>query len=65
MDAAQASNRPLIALGFFGSASKIPAEIAKRAAEIVDWNERQIVDAVRRQARGEATNRWETIEFKL
>jgi hypothetical protein len=65
MDAAQASNRPLIGLGFFGSAVKIPAEIAIRAAEIVDWNERQIVDAVRRQARGEATNRWETIEFKL
>jgi hypothetical protein len=65
MDAAQASNRPLIALGFFGSAAKVPAEIAKRAAEIVDWNERQIADAVRRQARGEATNRWETIEFKL
>ncbi len=65
MDAAQASNLPLIALGFFGSAAKVPAEIAKRAAEIVDWNERQIVDAVRRQARGEATNRWETIEFKL
>jgi len=44
---------------------KVPPEIAKRAAEIVDWNERQIVDAIRRQARGEATNRWETIEFKL
>ena len=65
MDAAQASNLPLIALGFFGSAAKVPAEIAKRAAEIVDWNERLIADAVRRQARGEATNRWDTIEFKL
>ena len=65
MDAAQAANLPLIGLGLFGSAAKVPAEIAKRTAEIVDWNERQIVDAVRRQARGEATNRWETIEFKL
>jgi len=65
MDAAQASNIPLVALGFFGSAEKIPAEILKRAAETVEWNERQIVDAIRRQARGEATNRWETIEFKL
>jgi hypothetical protein len=54
-----------VALGFFGSAAKLPAEILKRAAETVDWNERQIVDAIRRQARGEATNRWETIEFKL
>ena len=65
MDAAQASNLPLVALGLFGSATKVPAEIVKRAAEIVDWNERQIVDAIRRQARHEATNRWETIEFKL
>jgi hypothetical protein len=65
MDAAQASNLPLIGLGFFGNVAKVPPEIAKRAAEMVDWNERQIVDAVRRQARGEATNRWETIEFKL
>jgi hypothetical protein len=65
MDAAQASNLPLVALGLFGSATKVPAEIVKRAVEIVDWNERQIVDAIRRQARHEATNRWETIEFKL
>ena len=65
MDAAQATNIPLVALGFFGSAAKLPAEISKRVAETVDWNERQIVDAIRRQARGEATNRWETIEFKL
>jgi hypothetical protein len=65
MDAAQAANVPLIGLGVFGSAAKLPADMVKRCAEIVDWNERQIVDAIRRQARGEATNRWETIEFKL
>jgi hypothetical protein len=65
MDVAQASNLPLIALGFFGSAAKVPPEILKRVAETVDWNERQIADAIRRQARGEATNRWETVEFKL
>jgi hypothetical protein len=65
MDAARASNVPLVALGVFGSDAKIPAEVVKRVNEIVDWNDRQIVDAIRRQARKEATNRWETIEFKL
>jgi hypothetical protein len=65
MDAAQAASIPLVALGLFGNAAKLPAEIVKRVSEIVDWNERQIVDAVRQQARKEATNRWETIEFKL
>ena len=42
-----------------------PRKIVKRANDTVDWNERQIVDAIRQQARKEATNRWETIEFKL
>jgi hypothetical protein len=65
MDAAQAANIPLIALGLFGKEAKLPAEIVKRANDTVDWNERQIVDAIRQQARKEATNRWETIEFKL
>jgi hypothetical protein len=65
MDAAQATNIPLIALGLFGKDAKLPAELVKRANETVDWNERQIVDAIRQQARKEATNRWETIEFKL
>jgi hypothetical protein len=65
MDVAQAANLPLIALGVFGSSAKTPPEIAKRAAQIVDWNERQMADAIRQQARGEETNRWDTIEFKL
>ena len=65
MDVAQAANLPLIALGVFGSSAKVPTDIDKRAAQIVDWNERQIADAIRQQARGEETNRWDTIEFKL
>jgi hypothetical protein len=65
MDAAQATNIPLVALGVFGNAAKLPAALVKRVNEVVDWNERQIVDAIRQQARKEATNRWETIEFKL
>jgi hypothetical protein len=65
MDAAQAIERPLIALGSFGGAEKLPDDIAKRAAEIVEWNARNIVDAVRRQARHEETTRWDTIEFKM
>ena len=45
--------------------AKVPAELTKRAAEVVGWNERLIIDAVRRQARHEDTVRWDTIEFKL
>ena len=65
MDAAQASNLPLIAMEPFGVSAKVPAELAKRAAVVVGWNERLIVDAVRKQARHEDTQRWDTIEFKL
>jgi len=65
MDAAQALDRPLIALGFFGTDEKLPVEIVKRAAELVDWNKRSIVDAIRRQARHEDTKRWDTIDFKM
>ena len=65
MDAAQAGNLPLVAIEPFGVKAKVPDEVAKRAAEVVGWNERLIVDAVRRQARHEDTVRWDTIEFKL
>jgi len=33
--------------------------------ETVSWDERALVDAVKRQARHEDTTRWDTIEFKL
>jgi hypothetical protein len=65
MDAAQATNLPLVAVEPFGGSVKVPVEVAKRAAEVVGWNERLIVDAVRRQARHEDTARWDVIEFKL
>jgi hypothetical protein len=65
MDVAQASNLPLVAMEPFGVNVKVPAEVVKRAAEVVGWNERLIIDAVKRQARHEDTQRWETIEFKL
>ena len=65
MDAAQAMNLPIVALEPFGGTQIMPKEVAERADERVEWNERLIVDALRRQARHEETTRWETIEFEL
>lgn len=65
MDAAQAMQLPIVAIEPFGGRGSVAAEISRRAAETVGWNGREIVDAVRRQARHEDTQRWETIEFKL
>ncbi len=65
MDAAEALDKPLIALPVFGRSEKLPDEIVKREPTVVEWDARQIVDAVRLQARHENTARWDVIEFKL
>ncbi|HEX7236649.1 MAG TPA: hypothetical protein VF405_06780, partial [Gammaproteobacteria bacterium] len=62
---AQAANLPLLAVEPFGVSVKVPPELTKRAAQVVGWNERLLVDAIRKQARHEDTQRWDTIEFKL
>jgi hypothetical protein len=62
---AQASQKPVILMKPFGSHASLPKAITDLANEIVDWDERALVDAIRRQARHEDTTRWDTIEFKL
>jgi hypothetical protein len=62
---AQACNKPVVVMKHFGSDAPVAKAIADLADEIVDWDSRALVDAVKRQARHEETNRWETIEFKL
>ena len=49
----------------FGSQRPVPKAMADLADEIVDWDERALVDAISRQARHEDTTRWDTIEFKM
>jgi len=65
MDVAEANEKPLIAIRPFGGVAETPQELAERVVENVEWNEREIVDALKRQARLEDTSRWETIEFTL
>jgi hypothetical protein len=62
---AQASNKPVILLKPFGSRAEVPKSILELASETCEWDERSLVDAIRRQARHEDTTRWDTIEFKL
>jgi hypothetical protein len=62
---AQASHKPVVLMKRFGSAAAVPKPLADLANEVVDWDERALVDAVRRQARHEDTARWDTIEFKI
>jgi hypothetical protein len=62
---AQASHKPVILMKPFGQRRDVPKEILQLADETVEWDERALVDAIRRQARHEETTRWDTIEFKL
>ena len=62
---AQASHKPVILMKPFGARKEVPKAILDLAKEVVDWDERALVDAIRRQARHEETTRWDTIEFKL
>ena len=62
---AQASQKPVVLLKPFGSGKAVPKALAELADEVVDWDERALIDAIRRQARHEDTTRWDTIEFKL
>ena len=62
---AQASNKPVILMKPFGARKDVPKSILDLTSEVVEWDERGLVDAIRRQARHEETTRWDTFEFKL
>jgi hypothetical protein len=65
MTFAKAADRPIIAMENFGSTEALPKAMKDLADEVSAWNERNLIDALRRQARHQETTRWDTIEFKL
>jgi hypothetical protein len=62
---AQANHKPVLLMKPFGTQKEIPKAIKDLVDEVLEWDERALVDAIRRQARHEETTRWDTIEFKL
>jgi hypothetical protein len=62
---AQANHIPVVLMKPFGGGREPPKSILDLADEVVEWDERALVDALRRQARHEETTRWDTIDFKL
>ena len=65
LNCAKGLDKPVIVLETFGVKEKMPVQLEALADEIIEWNERSIADAIRRQARHEDTARWDTIDFKL
>ena len=63
IDAARGLNKPVIGIQAFGQTVQLSPELLAKATEIVEWNERTIVDTIKRLARGEDTNQWEVVEF--
>lgn len=63
MDVAEANEKPTIAIRPFGGLLETPPELVERASEHIEWNNREIADALRRQARLEDTSRWDVIDF--
>ena len=62
---AKASNKPVVMLEAFGSKAAPPAALKGLVDETIEWNERELIDAIKRQARHEDTHRFDVIEFKL
>lgn len=65
LNCAKGFEKPVIVLEAFGVKEKLPVQLEALADEVVEWNERGLVDAIKRQARHEETTRWDVIEFKL
>ena len=49
----------------FGSTDTIAPAVQELADDVVPWDQRQLVDAIKREARHEETTRFDMIEFKL
>jgi hypothetical protein len=63
LDVAEANDLPIIAIRPFGGRSDTSEVLVARVKEHVEWNEREIADAIKRQARLEDTARWDVIDF--
>lgn len=65
LNCAKGLDKPVIVLESFGVKQKLAVQLEALGDEIIEWNERSIADAIRRQARHEDTARWDVIDFKL
>ena len=63
MDVADANEKPMIVIRPFGRVKPTPQVLVDRANEHIEWNAREIVDAIKRQARLEDTSRWDVVDF--
>ena len=63
MDVAKANKVKMVAMKPYGGVADTPEEIVERSEQVIEWNDREMVDAIKLHARGEDTARWEVIDF--
>lgn len=65
MHCAKAYDKPILVVEPFGSTDTIAPAVQELADDVVPWDRRQLIDAIKREARHEETTRFDVIEFKL
>ena len=65
LNCAKGLEKPVMVVELFGVKEKLPVQLEALSDEVVEWNERDMADAIRRQARHEDTSRWDVIDFKM
>lgn len=63
MDVAAANKIKMVAIRPFGGMTETAPGVVERVDEHIEWNAREMADAILRQGRGEDTARWEVIDF--
>lgn len=62
---AKSQDKAVIVVEPFGAGASIPARLKELADSVVGWNERDMTDVIRLQARHEDTTRFDVIDFKM
>lgn len=65
VDVAQANKIPVVGVKSFGETISIAKAVIDSCDDIIDWNDRAIIDAIKHLGRNEATSQWEVIDFDL
>lgn len=63
LDVAEANEKPILVVRPFGGVEAVPPALEERAHEVLEWNDREIADALKKHARLEDTARWDVIDF--
>jgi nucleoside 2-deoxyribosyltransferase len=63
MNYAQSQKKPVLLMGFFGTRQEVPKVLQERSDEVGAWEDRAMVDAIRRLARQENTARFDSVDF--